>query len=545
MDISIERTIPTPLVNSTFFTMLLWSLTRQKHSPDTVSTFYKDYDYIIVGGGTAGSVLAARLSEKPCASILLLEAGDPPPIISEVVGVQKSLVGTYIDWKFSSTPQRYTCESMENRVSFFGFHGRCGPLAIVEPPYRSELKERLLENAKLMGYEVGDINGPLEIGYHDLQYSARDGQRLSTAKRYLVPAEHRQNLHILSHAFVRKIIIKDGIATGVEFDYKEKIYEINAQREVVLSAGTYNTAQLLMLSGIGPREELEKFQIPVIADLPVGKNLQNHFGVPMVFLLDPSIESKSEKLKSDKSIIEYIHHRTGPLSSAAFIIAMAVLNSNRTLPINVPDYEIFWQEIDIQPNSTTYGLRKEVAEQFYGPYAGQPAYACFPSVLQPKSRGVVSLQSTNPYDRPLIDPNYFQDPVDVEINVNGMKECMRVGTSVPMQSIGSTPISTLFPNCEQYAEDEDSYYACMTRQFVATSHHQVGTAKMGDPNDPTTVVDPKLRVKNIERLRVVDASVMPLIPTAHTYIPTVMVAEKASDIIKSTFRCNRFGRRYG
>ncbi|XP_054716869.1 glucose dehydrogenase [FAD, quinone]-like isoform X3 [Uloborus diversus] len=426
-----------------------------------------------------------------------------------------------------------------------GFHGRCGPLAIVEPPYRSELKERLLENAKLMGYEVGDINGPLEIGYHDLQYSARDGQRLSTAKRYLVPAEHRQNLHILSHAFVRKIIIKDGIATGVEFDYKEKIYEINAQREVVLSAGTYNTAQLLMLSGIGPREELEKFQIPVIADLPVGKNLQNHFGVPMVFLLDPSIESKSEKLKSDKSIIEYIHHRTGPLSSAAFIIAMAVLNSNRTLPINVPDYEIFWQEIDIQPNSTTYGLRKEVAEQFYGPYAGQPAYACFPSVLQPKSRGVVSLQSTNPYDRPLIDPNYFQDPVDVEINVNGMKECMRVGTSVPMQSIGSTPISTLFPNCEQYAEDEDSYYACMTRQFVATSHHQVGTAKMGDPNDPTTVVDPKLRVKNIERLRVVDASVMPLIPTAHTYIPTVMVAEKASDIIKSTFRCNRFGRRYG
>ncbi|XP_054709909.1 uncharacterized protein LOC129219656 [Uloborus diversus] len=597
MDIASESAFLGPLVNSTFLPMLLLSLAGQKHTPRTAKTIYREYDYVIVGGGSAGSVLASRLSEIPCVKILLLEAGGPPPLVSEIPAIERLLWHTRIDWDFRTAPQRYTGEALKDRqivwpsgktlggssvlnamltvrgnrqnyddwaalgatgwsykdvLPYFikmednrdpeyvanGYHGVGGPQTIHRPRYQPEIKDPIFEASRLMGDKIVDINGRTQIGIYDIQATLRSGQRCSTAKAYLVPAENRTNLDILPNALVRKVIIENRRAIGVRFDFQGDTFEVKAKREVIMSAGTTNSAQLLMLSGIGPRKELERFKIPVIADLPVGKNMQDHCGVPLLFLLSPSIPSALFKVFSPPNILQYITTRTGPLTSASLIPAMSFLNGNHShTKHSIPDYELYFAELPVEIAETTFGLREEIFEQYYGPYRGRGTYSCISQILHPRSRGTVTLQSTNPSDPPLIDPNYFEDPKDIQDIVEGMKKCMRIGTSGPLQKVGSTPLPNIFPGCEDSATDEDSYYWCMARQFVVTFNHQVGTAKMGDPRDPTTVVDPQLRVKHIKGLRVVDASIMPLVPSGNTNLPTIMVAEKASDIIKSTIKC--------
>ncbi|CAL1262824.1 unnamed protein product, partial [Larinioides sclopetarius] len=167
-------------------------------------------------------------------------------------------------------------------------------------------------------------------------------------------------------------------------------------------------------------------------------------------------------------------------------------------------------------------------------------FLCMSQHLRPKSRGTVRLNSTNPYDAPAIDPNYFQVPDDIRPIIDGIKTCQRIATSKPMEKVGAKPFKTVFPGCEQFYGNEDSYFTCIARAAVVTIYHPVGTAKMGDPRDPTTVVDHRLRVKGIKGLRVVDASVMPTITSGNTNVPTIMIAEKAADIIKETIECSSY-----
>ncbi|GFR09010.1 glucose dehydrogenase, partial [Trichonephila clavata] len=540
------------------------------------------------GGGAAGSVVANRLSEDPCVNVLLLEAGKAPPILTDIPGIPRSFYETRTDltWNHKTVPQKHTGKALKNRQvafvtgkvlggssvissSFYargnrkdfdawalqgakgwsyeevlpyflkfednrdfeylvnGFHNIGGPVTFEKPGYNPEVKDPIFEAAARFGYNVVDPNGPTQKGFYDNQASIRDGQRCSAAKAYLVPAENRTNLDIVINAHVNKIILEGCDAKGVEFDFKKSKCIVKAKKEVIMAAGTINTAKILMLSGIGPKEHLQKLKIPVVVDLPVGNNLQDHGAVLLNYQLDPKIPSYNQKLCDIRNVEQYIRNRTGPLSSSSSISAAAFLGRDSMFPeMDSPNHLIlFWEvfkRLDFKP---------EIAQKYYGPFKNKPVLTCAVAPLQVTSCGTVRLRSSNPKDCPLVDPNYFEDPKEVEDVIKGMKTCQRIVMSQPMQKVCPKPFP-LLPGCEHCANDEDAYFECFLRSGILPLYSLVGTAKMGDPKDPTTVVDPQLRVKGIKGLRVVDASVMPILPAASTFASTLMVAEKASDLIK-------------
>ncbi|CAL1288547.1 unnamed protein product [Larinioides sclopetarius] len=553
MDIAAEMAYPTPFRASPLLPLLLLSLASQRNAPRPATTFREEYDYIIVGGGSAGSTLANRLSEELCVSVLLLEAGTAnPPLLNDIPSLGRNFWFTNLDWQFKTVPQKHTGAGLINRQVIWpsgkglggssllnamlyvrgnrknyddwaaqgatgwsfndvwpyflklednrdpeylanGYHATRGPITVERPRYQSEIKSPILEAAQKLGYRIVDSNAARQTGFNEFQCTVRNGQRCSTAKAYLVPAENRKNLDILAGAHVRKVILHRRRAEGVQFDFQNTTYEVRARREVIMSAGTTNTAQLLMLSGIGPKEHLEKFKIPVIADLPVGNNFQDHCSALVPYELPLEIPPVLQKLTDPQNIKEYIYRRTGPLAAAEFLSSFAFLNSRPVSPhTDFPDYQIYFAEITKEIVQQQIGLRPEVYSAVFAPYENGTMFACLSQMLQPKSRGTVRLQSANPYDPPVIDPNYFENPEDLTIVVEGMKTCQRIATSEPMRKIGARPFKTVFPGCEEFVGDEDSYFTCIARGGVVTLSHQVGTAKMGDPKDPTTVVDPLL-----------------------------------------------------
>ncbi|GIY89121.1 glucose dehydrogenase [Caerostris darwini] len=551
-----------------------------------------------VGGGSAGSVVASRLSEIPCVSVLLLEAGDiVPPLLNDVPALARQFWFTNLDWQFKTVPQKHTGLGLVNRQVIWpsgkglggsgllnamfnvrgnrknyddwaaqgatgwsfkdvfpyfvklednrnseyvanGYHGVGGPITVEKPLYNSEIKNPLFEAAQKFGIRIGDSNGPIQTGFYDFQCFIRNGQRCSSAKAYLVPVENRTNLDIVGGAHVRRVLLNGTQVVGVEFDYKNSTYQVKAKREVIMSAGTTNTAQLLMLSGIGPKKHLQKFKIPVVADLPVGNNFQDHCGVIVPFQLDPKTLTVNQKLTNFQNIRDYIDSRTGPLNSAEFISNIAFLNATpQAFNVDFPDYQLYFVETPKELVRDQIGIIPLIYKTVFGPYEDKPMALCLSQILHPKSIGTVRLKSTNPYDMPLIDPNYFADKSDLRDMVEGLKMCQKIMTSEPLKKAGVKPFETMVPICSIFKADPDKFFTCFAKSFVATLSHQVGTAKMGDPKDPTTVVDPQLRVKGIQGLRVVDASIMPIVPSGNTNIPTIMVAEKASDIIKETINC--------
>ncbi|XP_055933901.1 L-sorbose 1-dehydrogenase-like [Argiope bruennichi] len=598
MDITSEMAYPTPLRNSPLLPLLLMTLATQRNAPRQSSSIKREYDYIVVGGGSAGSVVASRLSEEPCVNVLLLEAGGKkPPLINDIPALGRFFWLTDIDWQFKTVPQKHSAyfhtnqqviwpsgkglggSSLLNAMLYVrgnkkdyddweaqgaegwsykdvfpyflkledntnpyylknGYHATGGPITVENPKYNPEIRGPIYESAQELGYKVLDSNAAQQTGFYDHQGSIRNGQRCSTAKAYLVPAENRTNLDIIGGAYVKKILFDGSRAVGVQFDYGNSEYNVRVRQEVIMSAGTTNTAQILMLSGIGPKKHLQKLKIPVVADLPVGNNFQDHCGFPVLFTFNS--RPIKEKLQDSQNIHEYVNNRTGPLSSPEFVSAMAFLNTKGVYPReDFPNYELYFLEISKEIAKYQVGLHPLVYDFVYGPYENDPVFICVSHLLHPKSKGTVRLQSTNPYDPPLIDPNYYEDPADVEAIVKGMKTCLKIGKSKSMRKVGVKPFATIFPSFTNLLPDFilDRYLTLLAKSVVVTLSHQVGTAKMGDPRDPTTVVDPELKVKGIQGLRVVDASVMPIVPSGNTNIPTIMVAEKASDIIKDSMPC--------
>ncbi|XP_035217028.1 glucose dehydrogenase [FAD, quinone]-like [Stegodyphus dumicola] len=574
--------------------MLLFSLATQKHSPTTKENFNEEYDYIVVGAGAAGSAVASRLSEIPCVTVLLLEAGKPPHLLTEVPAAARGFIFSDIDWNYRTTPQRYTAASLINKqvvwpsgktlggsstinallsvrgnrknydewaaqgasgwsyeevLPYFkklednvdleyvwnGFHGRNGPVTISKPRYQPAVKNPVVDSAHSLGYRFVDVNGPSQYGFYDHQAIIRRGQRCSAAKAYLVPSENRTNLDIVTEAMIS---IVNRRAVSVQFDFKGSTRQVKARKEIILSAGAINSAQLLMLSGIGPMTELDRLKIPLVADLPVGFNLQDHCAGFVAYHLSDDIEPYLKRLVDPDNIQTYINNRIGPLVSTSAIHLLAFLSNNATgAQKDIPDHELYFVEFPAIFAKLHLGIKPKDFQAYFGPYQSKPLHLCLSQILHPKSRGTVRLLSTNPYDPPEIDPNYYSNPQDLQDVVEGLKTCIKILSSLHMQRVGSQMFNTSFPGCERFFGDLDLFLKCMARAVVMTLSHPVGTAKMGDPNDPTTVVDPQLKVKMIEGLRVVDASVMPSIVWGNTNIPTIMIAEKASDMIKSTISC--------
>ncbi|GFT23833.1 glucose dehydrogenase [Nephila pilipes] len=598
MDLTQERLYLTPFPFSPLFPMLMLSLATQKQAPITKASFHSEYDYIIVGAGAAGSVVASRLSEKPCVSVLLLEAGKEAPKVSDIPSVAGSFVQSDIDWKYRTTPQRHTGSALIGRrvvlpcgktfgggstinalimnrgnrknydewaalgatgwsydevFQYFmklednedpafalnGWHGVGGPVTVNRQNYQPTVKTSLVEAALELGYKFEDVNGPTQYGFYDFQAILRNGQRCSSAKAYLVPCENRTNLDMLARAMVTKVLIENREAVGVEFDFRSSRHRVWARKEVIVSAGAINTAQLLMLSGIGPMDELDRLRIPVIADLPVGKNLQEHPAGFTAFELSESIQPVHKRLFEEENIAKYIKERSGPLVYSSGISLLAFLSNNSTGEANdITDHELYFLELPALYAKLRVGMTSKAYHQVFGPYEKKPILVCMSQILHPKSRGFVRLRSINPYDFPDIDPNYMDDPQDLKDIVEGLKTCLKIMSSAPMSKIGAKLFTTSFPGCERFRNDTELFLRCTVRAAVMSVSHPVGTAKMGQPSDPSTVVDPYLRVKTIGRLRVIDASVMPTIIWGNTNIPTIMIAEKASDMIKRTITCN-------
>lgn len=557
--------------------------------------YHKEYDYIIVGAGSAGSVVANRLSKDANLKVLLLEAGNEPNLISEAAAFPVHLQGTEHDWKFKTVPQKNSCWGLEDQRSkwprgkvlggssifnymvyvrgnkndfdqwaengatgwnyddvlpYFkksednripeinknGFHGIGGELTIEKLP-ENPLNHIFLEAGRELGYPTGDYHGESQRVFSKMQGTLRDGRRCSTKKAFLDPIMGRRNLDIITSAFVKKIIFDEKKrAKAVVFDYKGQTVTVAVRREVILSAGAINSPQILMLSGIGPREELEKHEIPVISDIPVGKNLQDHVATTaLIFTIDEPWSLLNSRIKIE-DVLKYLKNGEGILVTLGGIEGVGFINTKYNEIQEWPDIEIVLFVISLASDGGTAfrsGIKvtDEVFEKYAGSYVNNHTITCLPMLQRPKSRGEIRLKSSNPYDQVIIDPNYFSHPDDLKVLVEGMKFCLELASTSAMKKIGMKLIETVVPGCEKHEKLSDGYLACAAQTLTQTIYHSVGTCKMGSISDESAVVDPHLKVKGVNGLRVVDTSVMPTMISGHTNAPTIMIGEKASDLI--------------
>lgn len=568
----------------------------------------KEYDFIVVGGGSAGAVVASRLSENPDWSVLLLEAGTEEPILSELPLLFPSLQLTAIDWQFKTQPSDKFCLSQNgvsnwprgkviggcsilnamlyvrgNRLDydfweqlgnkgwsyndvlpFFKkaedvripeyinspYRGTGGYLSVERLRYQSPITKTLLAASKDIGYNVIDLNGPTQVGFDFTQGTLRDGLRCSTAKAYLRPAQKRPNLQISLYSHVTKILINHETkeAEGVLFQKNGGlIFTALARKEVIISAGAVKSPQLLMLSGIGPRNHLIEKGIQPIVDLHgVGRNLQDHVAMGgITFMFDSPPTSRPygaaivlPRLFNLKTYFSFLYEKKGPIYSLPFCELMGFVNTKYNNNTNWPDVQLIIATAGDNDDGGLFnrkdaGLTDEAFTAVYKDILYKDSFTIVPLLMRPNSNGRILLSDNNPNSAPVIYPNYFDNELDIKVLREGAKIAHRMGTSQTMKNGYNARYHAVpFPGCEKYEMLSDEYWECQARHYTLTIYHPTCTCKMGPPTDREAVVDPELRVYGINKLRVVDASVMAKIVTGNTNAPTIMIGEKASDMIK-------------
>ena len=518
------------------------------------------YDYVIVGAGSAGCVLANRLSEDPDVKVLLLEAGGPDTNdLVHIPAAFSALYRTDQDWDHSTVWEPhinnrrvylprgkvlggsssinamiyirgnradydgwvtedgctgwgfddllpYFRKSEDNERGASELHGEGGPLRVSEGRSRNPICQAFIDAA--MSMEIpgnDDFNGPEQDGVGWYQVTCRDGKRGSTAVSYLHPVADRPNLTVETHHQAIKVMFEGTRAVGVVTLQLGQPHEFRAEREVILCGGAYNSPQLLMLSGIGIPEELELLQIETVAELPnVGGNLHDHPNAGGIWLTD-SEDSLFGAMAIEENLAAF-ERGEGPLTSNVAESGGFVRTREG---LDAPDVQFHFVPGLFQAEGLVPG-------QAHGLTAG----AC---VLKPKSRGRVALGSPDPTVKPLITHNYLEHPDDLASLVAGVRMIMQIVERSPLKEYASEPF--LVPDS---LSDEDIEAHC--RATMQTLYHPVGTCKMGTGDD--AVVDLELRVRGVEGLRVVDASVMPSVVRGNTNAPTIAIAEKAADLIR-------------
>lgn len=524
-----------------------------------------EFDYVIVGAGSAGCVLANRLSEDPAVTVCLLEAGgkDSDPFIHAPMGFAFFPHRTPVNWRFDTAPQKHlggrVCYQPRGRVlggsssinamiyirgtppdydgwaamgcegwswtdvlPYFrkaqdqqrgasALHGTGGPLTVSDLRFRNPLSDVFLKAAgELQLPSNDDFNGPSQEGMGYYQVTQRDGRRCSAAVAYLHPAKERANLTVISDARAERVLFEKRRARGVQFRRKGASESVAARREAILSAGTFQSPQLLMLSGVGPAGHLREHGIAVVADAAeVGLNLQDHLDYTVLRTCRSPDSIGFTLAFATKLIPAFIAYRTrrDGLFTSNLAEAGGFLKTDPALA--EPDIQLHFLPALVDD----HGRKKHLG-------AG---YSCHVCVLRPKSRGSVRLSGPDPLAAPLIDPNFLADEDDLTRLVKGARIVLRI---LDAPAFGGLDGEQLYL---ERGADEDALVADI-RARSDTIYHPVGTCRMGA--DAGAVVDPLLRVNKVAGLRVADASIMPALVGGNTNAPSIMIGEKAADLIR-------------
>ncbi|XP_054155915.1 L-sorbose 1-dehydrogenase-like [Oppia nitens] len=568
------------------------------------------YDYIVVGSGSSGAVVAARLAAaNPTIRVLLLEAGGPQNEISDMPGLAPALVDTESDWQYRTVPQQLLGQAFRDRrirqpkgkviggtstinwmlynrgnrrsydswardygaqgwsydevLPYFkrsenntdarvvrenqGYHGQGGPMQVTSMQKPDQILELFQDVMNRNGIPTRDINGESQLGTWIYQLTVdSQGTRSGTGNAYIDPNPYPNNLHILTNAMVYRVVFGTTIngrpmATGVQFQLNGRLLTVNASSEVIVSAGCIASPQLLMLSGIGPRDHLQSLGIKVIADLPVGNNFQDHVFIHHYYMVSNQSYVNPTVGPTVQQLYDYYVDHTGPLTQLANSITFFSTAGNRDdpqWPNAVIDVNAYSVKRTMREAVSIYGTdRLDEWRDYWRPYIGQPYVLITAAVYRTKSRGTVRLNTTNPWDHPLIDPKYLSATEDMEALVDMTKTLFRLTQSPPFTDYARM-IPTPVPGCRFCGPELplyrcDQYVRCIIRQTADTALHPGGACRMGSADRPDVVVDPRLRVKGVGRLRVADSSVFPELANANTHAASVMVGEMAAQMIKN------------
>jgi choline dehydrogenase len=524
------------------------------------------YDYIVVGAGSAGCVLANRLSANPDTSVLLVEAGvkDTNPWIHVPVGYFKTMHNPKLDWCYKTEPDEgingrslqwprgkvlggssslngllyvrgqsedydrwsalgnkgwsydevlpYFKKSEDQARGADDYHGVGGPLKVSDLRLRRPIADFFIKAATQIGIpENPDYNGEKQEGVGYFQQTAHKGLRCSTAKGFLSPVRNRANLTVLTKAQTTRILLEGKKAVGIEYLKSGQLHQASANCEVILSAGAIGSPQLLQLSGIGPENLLNKVDVPVAHNLPgVGQNLQDHLQTRLVYKTRQRTlnDELNNIFKRGLVGLQYLLNRTGPLTLAA---SQVTIFTKSNPDVERPDIQFHMQPLSAdKPGDGVHEFS---------------AFTLSVCQLRPKSRGSVEIKSTDPLVYPDIHPGYLANDHDCQVAIDGIKVARRIADAPALKPhiIDEHVPGRQFETDEQLLET--------ARQFSQTIYHPTSTCKMGPNDDDMAVVDERLKVYGIQNLRVIDASIMPEIVSGNTNAPTIMIAEKGADMI--------------